>query len=223
MLIDAGAPVHVLIHRTGHKIAELAAAVITHQHADHTFGLPYVLATRAIESPDAEPFTIVGPPGFEDYIANLFHLAWGAHLKELVWERLRPTFVEVNAGDEVEVAGFTVHAEKMAHVPELTCLGYNFNGKGVTFGFSGDTTDCPGLRALVELSDTMLMEMTSTIEGDPTHLSLAQAREIVAANPGKRFYLTHLNRRDLYYVEHGEVDGAERAEDLRTVELAPRA
>ena len=63
VLIDAGAPVHVLIHQTGHDIADLEAAVITHQHADHTFGLPYVMATRAIEAPDAKPFTIVGPPG----------------------------------------------------------------------------------------------------------------------------------------------------------------
>jgi len=223
MLIDAGAPVHVLIHKTGHRIADLEAAVITHQHADHTFGLPYVLATRAIEAPDAPPFTIVGPPGFEAYISSLLQLAWGDDLMGMVWERLRTRFVEINPGDDVEVAGFTVHAEKMAHVPELTSLGYNFSGGGVSFGFSGDTTDCPGLQALVELSDTMLMEMTSTLDGDPSHLSLAQARAIVAANPGKRFFLTHLNRRNLYYVEHGEVEGAERAEDLRTVELRPRA
>jgi len=110
----------------------------------------------------------------------------------------------------------------MRHVPELHCLGYNFNGGGVSFGFSGDTTDCPGLRAIVEISDTILMEMTSTLEGDPSHLTLEQAREIVAANPNKRFYLTHLNRRNLYYVEQGEVEGAERAADLRTVELVPR-
>jgi len=222
VLIDAGAPVHVLIHRTGHQIADLEAAVITHQHADHTFGLPYVLATRAIEAPDAPPFTIAGPPGFEAYISSLFQLAWGDHLKGMVWERLQTRFIEMEPGEDAEVAGFALHAERMVHVPELTCLGYHFRGGGVSFGFSGDTTDCAGLQALVELSDTVLMEMTSTLEGDPSHLSLAQARAIVAANPGKRFFLTHLNRRNLYYVERGEVEGAERAEDLRTVELQPR-
>jgi ribonuclease BN (tRNA processing enzyme) len=221
VLVDAGAPVHVLIHRTGHDIAAIEAAVITHQHADHTFGLPYVMATRAIEAPEAPPFTIAGPPGFEWYMGSLFQLAWGDHLKELVWDRLRIRFVDIHPGADVEVAGFTVHGEEMAHVPELQCMGYNFKKDGVSFGFSGDTTDCPGLRALVELSDYMLMEMTATMEGDPSHMSLAQARAIVADNPGKRFWLTHLNRRELAYVEHGEVAGADLAEDLATVELLP--
>ncbi|MGI8608368.1 MAG: MBL fold metallo-hydrolase [Candidatus Dormibacteria bacterium] len=221
VLIDAGAPVHVLIHRTGHNIADIQAVVITHQHADHTFGLPYVMATRAIEAPEAPPLTIAGPPGFEGYLNHLFQLAWGDHLKDLVWERLQPNFIEFQPGDEHEVAGFTIHAEEMQHVPDIPCLGYNFRRQGVSFGFSGDTTDCPGLQALVELSDHVLMEMTATLEGDPSHMSIAQARAIVAGNPGKRFYLTHLNRRKLYYVESGEVEGAERAEDLTTVELLP--
>jgi ribonuclease Z len=222
VLIDAGGPVHVLIHQTGHAIGEIEAVVITHQHADHTFGLPYVMATRAIEAQDAPPLTIAGPPGFEAYIGNLFQLAWGDKLKGMVWERLRPRFVELDPGTDEQVAGFAVHTERMVHVHDIPCNGYNFRKDGVSFAFSGDTTDCPGLQALVELSDYILMEMTATLEGDPSHLSLGQARAIVAANPGKRFFLTHLNRRQLYYVEHGDVEGAERAEDLRTVELAPR-
>ncbi|MFN2464721.1 MAG: MBL fold metallo-hydrolase [Candidatus Dormibacteria bacterium] len=223
VLIDAGAPVHVLIHQTGHDIGAIEAVVITHQHADHTFGLPYVMATRAIEAPSARPFTIAGPPGFEAYIEKLFVLAWGQKLKAMVWERLRPTFVELTPGRDSEVAGFAVHTERMVHVDDFICNGYHFYRDGVSFAFSGDTTDCPGLRALVELSDYVLMEMTATMEGDPSHLSLAQARAIVAANPGKRFFLTHLNRRQLYYVEQGDVEGAERAADLTTVELAPRS
>jgi ribonuclease BN (tRNA processing enzyme) len=223
VLIDAGAPVHVLIHQTGHDIGRIEAAVITHQHADHTLGLPYVMATRAIEAPDAPPFTIAGPPGFEFYLNNLFQIAWGDDLKDMVWERLQPTFIVLGPGAEAEVAGFTIHAEEMKHVPDIPCLGYNFRKDGVSFAFSGDTTDCPGLHALVELSDTILMEMTATQEGDPSHLSISQARAIVGANRDKRFFLTHLNRRKLYYVEPGEVEGAELAEDLKTVELLPRA
>lgn len=218
LLVDAGAPIHVLIKKTGHDIGAIEAVIISHQHADHTFGLPFFLATRAIEAPDAKPFTIVGPPGFEAYANSLLLLAWGQHLYELVWRALKPTFVEVSPGDEFEVAGFKVHGEEMVHVTDIPCLGYHFAKDGVSFGYSGDTTVCPGLDALVELSDHFLVEMTAEKEGEGGHMSRSQVERLVSANPDKRMYLTHLNR----HWGNGAVDGAVMGEDLMTVELDAR-
>ena len=217
ILVDAGAPVHVLIRQSGHHIAELEAAVISHQHADHTFGLPYVMATRAIEHPEAPPFTIVGPPGFEDYIAGLFHLAWGTKLKEIVWNLLQPRFIELGPAESAEVAGFQVHSETVVHVPDIPCLGYVFVKDGIRFGYSGDSGPCPGLDALVEVSDYFLIEMTGVEEEDHSHMSRAGVEAIVQLNPTKTFYLTHLNRR--WATE--PIAGALYAEDLQTVELQP--
>ena len=217
VLVDAGPPVHVLIKKTGHDIGDIEAAVISHQHADHTFGLPFFLATRAIEAPDRKPFTIVGPPGFEEYAEGLLHLAWGQRLYDIVWERLQPKFVEVSPGDDIEVAGFRLHAEKMIHVTDIPCLGYHFAADGVSFGYSGDSGICPGLDALVELSDDFLIEATG-VDEDAGHMSIPAVQQIVSANPGKRFFLTHLNRHWMT----GGVDGAALAEDLTTVELGRR-
>jgi ribonuclease BN (tRNA processing enzyme) len=216
VLIDAGAPVHVLIHRTGHDVGEIEAAVFSHQHADHTFGLPFFLATRAIEAPDAKPFTIVGPLGFEDYANSLLKLAWGQRLFKIVWDRLQPTFIEVAPGDDVEVAGFKVHGEEVIHVTDIPCLGFHFAKDGISFGYSGDSGLCPGLDALVEVSDHFLIEATG-VDEDAGHLSLSAVEQIVTANPGKRFYLTHLNR----HWTNGVVSGAVMGEDLATVELTP--
>ena len=217
LLIDCGAPVHVLMNRTGHDLCAVEAAIITHQHADHTFGLPFFLASKAIDCPGDHPFVVAGPPGFEAYFTELMLLAWGSKLKNIVWERLRLRFVEVAPGSDAEVAGFHVHAERMIHVPEFPCLGYVFEKGGVKFGFSGDCGVCPGLDALVELSDQVLVEMTG-VSGDPGHMSRSDVEALVAANPGKRFYLTHLNRRN----DPEPVPGAVMAEDSTTVELAPR-
>lgn len=214
LLVDCGGPVHVLMHQTGHSIADIEAAIITHEHGDHTFGLPFVLATKAIESPG--PFLVVGPPGFEDYLTRLMLLAWGEKLKEIVWRRLDLRFQEIRPGEDTEVAGLNVHAEQVIHVPELLCLGFAFDKDGVRLAFSGDCGVCPGLDALVEMSDHVLVEMTG-VEDDPGHMSRASVEGLVAANPGKRFYLTHLNRRQ----DSAPVAGAVRVEDGSTIELAP--
>jgi ribonuclease BN (tRNA processing enzyme) len=217
VLVDAGAPVHVLIQQTGHHIGDLEAAVISHQHADHTFGLPYVMATRAIDYPESQPFTIVGPPGFEDYMANLFHLAWGSKLKNIVWDLLQPRFIELGQAGIAEVAGFRIQSEEVVHVPDIPCFGYGFAKDGIRFGYSGDSGPCPGLDALIEVSDHVLIEMTGVAEDDHSHMSRTAVEEIVRDNPSKTFYLTHLNRR----WDSTPMPGAFFAEDLQTVELRP--
>jgi ribonuclease BN (tRNA processing enzyme) len=217
VVIDAGAPLHVLMRRTGHNIADLEAAVITHQHADHTFGLPHLMATRAIEAPEAPPFTIAGPPGFERYISDLFQLAWGDRLHEIVWNALRPKFIDLWPGDTAEVAGFQVHAEEMHHVSDIPCLGFGFERDGVRLAYSGDTGVCPGRDTLIGAADHILLEMTG-VENDASHMSRASVEALVGANPDKSFYLTHLNRR----WDDRPVPGALFAADLETVELTAR-
>ena len=211
ILIDAGNPAHVLIPRSGHSVGEIELALITHQHADHTFGLPCVMASRAISFPDAPPFVIAGPPGFEKYLTNLLSLAWGEKLHGIVWERLAPRCVELDGGDDVELCGFNIHAEEVVHVPDIPCRGYALSRDGVRFMFSGDSGECEGLDRLVAMSDHVLIEMTGP-EHDPSHLSRSYIEELVRAHPEKRFYLTHLTSRD-------PVPGAHIAEDLQTVQL----
>jgi ribonuclease BN (tRNA processing enzyme) len=216
ILLDAGAPVHILMRQTGHDVGDIEAVVISHQHGDHTFGLPYFMATRAIERPQAAPLTIVGPPGFPDYISNLVRLAWGAKLHGIVWEALQPRFIEVDESDSAEVAGFRIASRRVVHVQDIPCLGFTFAKDGIVFGYSGDSGPCPGLDAIVAASRHVLVEMTGVDESDHGHMSRAAIERMVRANPDKSFYLTHLNRR----ADDTPVAGASFAEDLKTVELA---
>jgi ribonuclease BN (tRNA processing enzyme) len=215
ILLDAGAPVHVLMRQTGHDAGDIEAVVVSHQHGDHAFGLPFFMATRAIERRQAPPLTIIGPPGFPEYISNLLHLSWGDKLHRIVWEALNPRFIEVDDGDSLEVAGFRLQSRRVVHVEDIPCLGFTFEKDGTRFGYSGDSGPCPGLDAIVASSRDVLVEMTGVDEDDHGHMSRAAIERMVSANPGKNFYLTHLNRR----WDNVPVPGATFAEDLGTVEL----
>jgi ribonuclease BN (tRNA processing enzyme) len=141
-------------------------------------------------------------------------VAWGDKLHDLVNERLQTRFIEIKPGDDVDVAGFKVHAEAVVHVPDIPCQGYVFEKDGIRFGFSGDSGECAGLVRLIERSDDFLIEMTGP-ENDPSHLSRRAVMELVQKHPQVRFYVTHLNQRD-------PVPGALLAGDLQTVELVAR-
>ncbi|MHB8510098.1 MAG: MBL fold metallo-hydrolase [Candidatus Dormibacteria bacterium] len=214
ILIDGGPGVHINLPRAGLELAALEAIIVTHQHGDHTFGLPFVLASRAVRGQGGS-FTVVGPPGFTAYLRDLLLLAWGERLFEIVHERLNPTYVEVGPGDDFALAGFDVHVERVEHVPDLPCQGYVFQKDGIRFGFSGDCGECDGLLELVRRSDHFMVEMTG-VENDPTHLSRGYVARLVAAHPEVRFFLTHLNSND-------PLGGAMLAQDGVTVELVPKA
>lgn len=217
VLVDAGGPVHVLMRQSGHDLGDIEAVVISHQHGDHVFGLPFFMATRAIERRQAPPLTIASPPGFGDYISNLLRLSWGDRLHAIVWDALQPRFLEIEEGDSAEVAGFRLQGRRVIHVDDIPCLGFTLEKDGVRFGYSGDSGPCPGLDAIVAASRHVLVEMTTLDESDPGHMSRAAIERMVQANPDKSFYLTHLNRR----ADSAPVAGATFAEDLKTVELTP--
>ena len=66
----------------------------------------------------------------------------------------------------------------------------------------------------MEVADHVLVEMTGPLGGAHGHMTREAVEALIARNPGKRFYLTHLNSRE-------PVAGAILGEDLASVELEP--
>ena len=211
ILLDAGAPLCVHLPHVGVSLEEPRAALLSHFHADHTFGLATFLLGRALGDRQGPAFAIFGPAGTQDYVRGLLDFAWGEEMRRLTFERLQLTVRDLQPGDTFEVDGIRGRAFHMTHSSRLHSLGYVLEGNGVRLGYTGDAASSEGLEALIQSSDHVIAEMTYDHPGE-MHLSRTEILALMRAYPKVRFLLTHRGP------DQG-VDGAILAKDFLTVRL----
>lgn len=214
MLIDSGAPVHVMLRRAGLDIALVDTILVTHFHADHTFMLPVLLGALMVAPGRSPGVVIAGPVGLREYVERLVTAGYGPAMRELVRERVSPLYTVLQDGSDELINGYRVRAHAVVHSTGPS-LAYSVSDtSGATAGFSGDSTVCAGLHRVIAESHLMVCECTSwdaPIEG---HLWRDEVGELIAAHPKTRFVLSHLTDR-------GRLPGAILAEDLLSVEVEP--
>jgi ribonuclease BN (tRNA processing enzyme) len=211
LLLDAGAPLTVHLPKSGVSISEPRAVVLTHFHADHTFGLAWLILARVLEVKAPPPLRIIGPTGTRAHVTELLRLAWGPEILQAAIDRRQVEVEEVEGGDTFSLPGYRATAYTMKHTSRFLCLGYLLFGSGVRLGYSGDAEASPELEALVGASDHVVVEMTYDTPG-AMHLSRPQVEEMMRRHPSVRFILTHLGT-------EVELSGALSARDFLTVQL----
>jgi ribonuclease Z len=212
ILLDAGAPLTVHLPKAGVALTEPRAVIISHFHADHTFGLAWLMLGRVLLNAQTPPLTVLGPVGTTAYLEQLLDLAWGEDMRRLSWERLALTVRELAGGDTFDVDGSRGTAFTMQHSRRLHCLGYAIQRDGVRLGYSGDAELSPQLEALVSASDHVIIEMTYDREPGGMHLSRDDIEGLMARHPAARFIITHRGT-------NGSVSGAVMARDFLTLQL----
>ncbi|MGH7667709.1 MAG: MBL fold metallo-hydrolase [Candidatus Dormibacteria bacterium] len=216
LLLDCGAPVTCLLGQAGRELDELRWVAISHLHGDHFSHLPMLLAARAVRCEGAAPLRIIGPKGTTDQLQVMGRLDLGEPFWEHVMEVGGATVEEWEGGQSQAVGDFQVSAVEVEHSSELACLGFRIERGGVTLGYSGDTSLCPGIRQLASSVGYLLCECTNMSQPAPIHLWRAEVEELMEANPSTRFILTHLS-------ERAPVAGAILASDGLVLRLRPAA
>ncbi len=211
ILLDAGAPLCVHLPRAGVPLSGPRAVLLTHFHADHTFGLASLMLGRALLPDDSPPLSVVGPAGTQDYLVQLLDLAWGEEMRRLTWTRLQVSVTELSHEETVEVSGYRVRAFEMTHTSRFPCLGYVLENEQVRLGYTGDSEVSPNLDSLLRSCDHVIAEMTYAEPGQ-MHLSRVEILRLMQANPQVRFVLTHRGTDQA-------VNGAVLARDFLTLRL----
>lgn len=158
------------LHRLGADFSRIDYIFISHLHADHMFGLPFLLLEYCIRLCRENPIVIIGPSGLEQITYHLCDLAWPDMRKKGFEPRVPLAFVEIPHQGEYQAGDLKFTAMSMDHF-DLDAFGYRFTYKGRTIGYTGDTGECSPLRQLLDKVDVAIVELTHPCESnDPGHM-----------------------------------------------------
>ena len=216
ILLDAGAPLAVHLPKAGLSLDAPRSVLLSHFHADHTFGLAALMLGRVLANENAPSLKVFGPVGTTDYLQRLLDLAWGEDMRRLAWDRLELGVTELQGSDRFEVEGSQATAFRMRHSSRLNCLGFVIERDGVRLGYTGDAELSPELEALVSAADHLITEMTYDAEAGAMHLARRDVQSLMQRHPDTRFIITHRAS------DNGAVSGALMARDFETVTLPLR-
>lgn len=197
-LFDASPVVLPNLKQAGEQPEAIEAVFITHFHADHWFGLPFLLLDYDYFGARTTDLKIVGPPGIEERVRALTNLAYPHLMDAEINYRL--TFEEIGDGQEGHVPGLDYVARSVAHADDLESFGYRIETDGRTLAYSGDTMMCDALLDLADGADVFVVECTCWEGPCGHHLTPDDLRDLRRRlGPKPQFVLTHLDQgeRDL--------------------------
>jgi ribonuclease BN (tRNA processing enzyme) len=180
------------LRKCGFAVEAIDVVVLSHFHADHCFGWPFLLEAAA-EIGGGRTVHVVGPPGVEQWLADLNEAGAVGGVTAMARERLDLRFVEATATGQWQEAGpLRFRAVEVEHVPYLRCFGYLFERGERVVAYSGDVKPCAGLTELAQESDVLVLECNGRHDGPPSHMHEGSVQELAAQHPGLHIIVTHL-------------------------------
>ena len=186
------------LKKCGVPLEQIDAVFITHFHADHLYGLPFLLFEYGYVTPRDRALTIVGPPGIERRVRMLTETGFPNVFSREIGSQL--VFEEAADRRVGEVAGLRYVARAVDHVEDFPCFGYRAEVSGRTVAYSGDTMMCDALVDLAAGADAFVVECSCWDGPCGPHLCPDDLRELRRRlGPTPQFLLTHLDagERDL--------------------------
>ncbi|PID61629.1 MAG: MBL fold metallo-hydrolase [Gammaproteobacteria bacterium] len=192
-LLDCGATSLTALRAADIERDRIDTIFITHFHADHFFGLPFLILDAHFIGKRSRTLRIVGPEGLEARLAALLDLSFGKDVFDLIGFRIDCR--EISPGETLELDGLSCRAERMVHsAPGGTCLGYRIAADDRTLAFTGDTEWNDNIIAIGRNADLLLSECCGYRTPVPTHLDLATLERKLPSVGARRVVLVHMGQ-----------------------------
>ena len=191
-LFDAPPTLLAHLKKLGKNAGDIEVVFISHFHADHFFGLPFLFLEYAELAPRTKDLTIVGPPGITKRVESVTDLAFSNVFRKRD-RGYALTFIEASDGKTGEVAGCSFVARRVPHVADLESFAFRVQCAAGTVAYSGDTTMCDALVDVADGADAFVCECSGWGEQNGPHLTPANVLDLRArVSPATKFILTHV-------------------------------
>lgn len=199
VLLDAGLGALPQLYSLGKTLEDIDAICITHFHADH-FNMSPILQALFVHYRQGETrrkLKMYGPAGIKKRMEQAFAL------NEFEWATLEAVIdieiVEYESGTSIDVdADLQLTPIATTHFA-LDAYALRLKSQGRILTYSGDTTDCDGIRKAAKGADLFLCEAANDLDEPKTtdgHVNAVGAAKIAQAEDVKQLVITHYTGRD---------------------------
>ncbi|ODT16822.1 MAG: hypothetical protein ABS35_27235 [Kaistia sp. SCN 65-12] len=188
--IDFGASSLIALNKLGIPHTSIDLILLTHIHADHSAGIPQLLADSMLGARREKPLTIAGPRDTEARLAQTRDaLMPGMHVMK---PKFPLTYIEMETYRANQVCGLSVTPYPADHTRETnpTQLRIDCGGKIISYTGDGDWTD--DTPKLADGADLMICECYFFEKPIRFHLNYPTIRDRRTELKAKKIVLTHL-------------------------------
>lgn len=196
ILLDAPPTVLPRLRERGGSPADIETIFISHLHADHIFGIPFILLDHFYLTERTGPLNIIGPSGIETRVRDLMEIAYPGMWEQRV-DRLEVRFLEVEPGNDYSVNDLKFKVYEMNH-GHILDVGYQLEYAEGRIAYSGDTAPNENLTEMARTSNILIVEMSSVEDKIPGHMTINEIfslREVM--DPTAHMIVTHLPELDI--------------------------
>lgn len=193
-LIDCGATACLAMKRVGLVHDDIDAIIISHYHADHFAGLPYLIIEGRVVRRTA-PLRVAGPAGIRDRTAAAMEVLFPGAGEGPPAFPIEYVDFGAGAGDGIEVAGIRVATWPVTHAPATQPHALRIQIGSRILAYSGDTEWNDNLLEVARGADVFICEVSSYDGPGGIHLDFPTLLQHRPELDCGRLILTHMGDR----------------------------
>lgn len=213
-VIDFGASSLISLNQLGISHNEIDAIVLTHIHADHCAGIPFMVMDAMLGAKRNRPLLIAGPRDTQARMCEVSEVLFPGI--GTMTPKFPLDYIEMDVMKPNKVGGVTVTPYPAAHTGETNPTSVRCEVAGKVISYTGDSAWTKHMPALGKDADLLILECYFYEKPIRFHLNYPDIKEHWEEFGAKRTILTHMSREMLPMADKVP---EETAEDHMVIEL----